>query len=186
MNSFYIEGSGGIGLEVMLKSEDAKHAAQVMRMQSGEEFYAVDESGRRFLAELREVSKEKCTALLQNELSDNEANVCITVYQGLPKAEKMELVTQEPYQSIKLTEKGERVAKLVLNRHNLIKNFLISLGVSKKTADKDACLMEHILSAETLDKIKAYTENKKKKKNGMTDTSKNQKVMDGKHLDILL
>jgi Mn-dependent DtxR family transcriptional regulator len=42
---------------------------------------------------------------------------------------------------------------------------LISLGVSKKTADKDACLMEHILSAETLDKIKAYTENKKKKKN---------------------
>ena len=102
MNSFYIEGSGGIGLEVMLKSEDAKHAAQVMRMQSGEEFYAVDESGRRFLAELREVSKEKCTALLQNELSDNEANVCITVYQGLPKAEKMELVTQ------KLTELGAK------------------------------------------------------------------------------
>ena len=100
MNSFYIEGSGEIGLEVTLKSEDAKHAAQVMRMQSGEEFYAVDESGRRFLAEMREVSKEKCTALLQDVLSDNEAAIRITVYQGLPKAEKMELVTQ------KLTELG--------------------------------------------------------------------------------
>ena len=100
MNSFYIEGCGEIGLEVSLKPEDAKHAAQVMRMQRDDEFYAVDESGRRFLAEMREVSKEKCTALLYEEMPDNEANVQITVYQGLPKAEKMELVTQ------KLTELG--------------------------------------------------------------------------------
>ena len=100
MNSFYIEGSGETGLEVTLKPEDAKHAAQVMRMQSGEDFYAVDESGRRFRAEMREVSREKCTAMLHEMLSDNEANVQITVYQGLPKAEKMELVTQ------KLTELG--------------------------------------------------------------------------------
>ena len=100
MNSFYIEGCGETGLEVRLKPEDAKHAAQVMRMQPGEEFYAVDESGMRFCAEMREVSKEKCTALLRTELPDNEAPVQITVYQGLPKAEKMELVTQ------KLTELG--------------------------------------------------------------------------------
>ena len=100
MNSFYIEGSGAGGIEVTLKPEDAKHAAQVMRMQRDDEFYAVDESGRRFLAKMCEVSKEKCTALLRDELPDNEANVLITVYQGLPKAEKMELVTQ------KLTELG--------------------------------------------------------------------------------
>ena len=100
MNSFYIEGSGEVGLEVSLKPEDARHAAQVMRMQRDDEFYAVDESGRRFRAQMREVSKEKCTALLHDELPDNEANVQITVYQGLPKAEKMELVTQ------KLTELG--------------------------------------------------------------------------------
>ena len=100
MNSFYIEGVGEVGLEVCLKPEDAKHAAQVMRMQRDDEFFAVDESGRRFRAEMREVSKEKCTALLYDELPNNEANVRITVYQGLPKAEKMELITQ------KLTELG--------------------------------------------------------------------------------
>ena len=100
MNSFYIEGCGEVGAEVRLKAEDAKHAAQVMRMQRNDEFYAVDESGRRFRAEMCEVSKEACTALLHDELPDNEAGVCITVYQGLPKAEKMELVTQ------KLTELG--------------------------------------------------------------------------------
>ena len=105
MNSFYIEGCGGVGLEVRLKPEDAKHAAQVLRMQSGEEFYAVGEGGGRFLAELCEVSKESCTALLREELSDNESPLRVTVYQGLPKADKLELVVQ------KLTELG--AARLV-------------------------------------------------------------------------
>ena len=105
MNSFYIEGCGGVGLEVRLKPEDAKHAAQVLRMQRDEEFYAIDEGGSRFLAELCEVSKEGCTALLREELPDNEAELRVTVYQGLPKADKLELVVQ------KLTELG--AARLV-------------------------------------------------------------------------
>ena len=105
MNSFYIEGCGGVGLEVRLKPEDAKHAAQVLRMQRGEEFYAVGEGGSRFLAELCEVSKEGCTALLREALPDNEAELRVTVYQGLPKADKLELVVQ------KLTELG--AARLV-------------------------------------------------------------------------
>ena len=105
MNSFYIEGCGGVGLEVRLKPEDAKHAAQVLRMQSGEEFYAVGEGGSRFLAELQEVSRENCTALLREALSDNEAELRVTVYQGLPKADKLELIAQ------KLTELG--AARLV-------------------------------------------------------------------------
>lgn len=105
MNSFYIEGRGEVGATVQLKPEDAKHCAQVLRMERGEEFYAVGEGGGRFLAELCEVSKENCTALLREELSDNEAPLRVTVYQGLPKADKLELVVQ------KLTELG--AARLV-------------------------------------------------------------------------
>lgn len=105
MNSFYIEGRGEAGAAVQLKPEDARHCAQVLRMQSGEEFYAVGEGGGRFLAELCEVSKERCTALLRKELSDNESPLRVTVYQGLPKADKLELVVQ------KLTELG--AARLV-------------------------------------------------------------------------
>ena len=105
MNSFYIEGCGGVGLEVRLKPEDAKHAAQVLRMERGEEFYAIGEGGGRFLAELCEVSKEGCTALLREALPDNEAELRVTVYQGLPKADKLELIAQ------KLTELG--AARLV-------------------------------------------------------------------------
>ena len=100
MNSFYIEGSGAVNAIAALLPEEAKHAAQVLRMQPGEEFYAVDESGKRFLGVMESVSKQACTARLTQELPGNEAPVRITLYQGLPKAEKMELVTQ------KLTELG--------------------------------------------------------------------------------
>ena len=84
-----------------------------------------------------------------------------SVVKALHELKKLGLVTQQPYAAIELTAKGRRVAKLVLGRHTLIRDFLMKLGVSRKNADKDACLMEHILSAETIDKIRIYTENSK-------------------------
>ena len=83
-----------------------------------------------------------------------------SVVKAIHELKKLDLVTQEPYANIELTAKGVRLAKLVLNRHKLLCSFLVKLGVSRRTADKDACLMEHILSAETLDKIRIYTEKK--------------------------
>lgn len=85
-----------------------------------------------------------------------------SVVKAIHELKKLELVRQEPYGPIELTEKGERVAKHVLGRHTLLRSFLMKLGVSERNADKDACLMEHILSAETLDKIRIYTEKKTK------------------------
>ena len=82
-----------------------------------------------------------------------------SVVKAIHELKRLGLVTQEPYAAIELTAKGRRVAKLVLNRHTLLRKFLMKLGVGRKKADKDACLMEHILSAETLDKIRIYTEN---------------------------
>lgn len=105
MNSFYIEGRGEIGATVKLQAEDARHCAQVLRMRTGEEFCAIDEAGRRFCGELCEVSKEGCAARLCEALSDNEAELSVTVYQGVPKADKLEMVAQ------KLTELG--AARLV-------------------------------------------------------------------------
>lgn len=81
-----------------------------------------------------------------------------SVVKAIHELKKLELVTQQPYSPIELTAKGVRLAKHVLGRHTLLRKFLMMLGVSQKNADKDACLMEHILSAETLDKIRSYTE----------------------------
>ena len=79
-----------------------------------------------------------------------------SVAKAMVELKKMGLVRQEPYSGVELTEEGERVAAMILNRHILLKGFLIQLGVSEAIADKDACSMEHILSAETLGKIEDF------------------------------
>ena len=83
-----------------------------------------------------------------------------SVVKAVRELKKLDLVTQEPYSAIELTPKGERLASLILARHNLLRDFLMKLGITRRNADRDACLMEHILSAETLDKIREYTEKK--------------------------
>ena len=85
-----------------------------------------------------------------------------SVVKAIHELTKLGLVTQKPYAAIELTVTGARVAKHVLNRHTLLRSFLMKLGVSRRNADKDACLMEHILSAETIDRIRSYTEENSK------------------------
>ena len=84
-----------------------------------------------------------------------------SVVKAIRELKKLGLVTQKPYSNIELTVKGGRVARQVLSRHTLLRDFLMKLGVSRRHVDKDACLMEHILSAETIDRIRSYTENDK-------------------------
>ncbi|WP_290761024.1 iron dependent repressor, metal binding and dimerization domain protein [Fibrobacter sp. UBA4297] len=79
-----------------------------------------------------------------------------SVAKAILELKKLGLVTQEPYSGVELTEEGRMAAADVLNRHILLKGFLIRLGVSEAIADKDACSMEHILSAETLSTIEDF------------------------------
>lgn len=79
-----------------------------------------------------------------------------SVAKAILELKKLGLVTQEPYSGVELTAAGEKAAADVLNRHILLKGFLIRLGVCEAVADKDACSMEHILSAETLSKIEDF------------------------------
>ena len=51
---------------------------------------------------------------------------------------------------------GEEIAQRIYGRHKLLTRFLVSLGVSAETAAADACKMEHDLSDETFEKIRAH------------------------------
>ncbi len=70
-------------------------------------------------------------------------------------------VDYEKYNGAILTKKGENLAKKTLNRHNRLKEFLIIIGVDEKTAEIDACEMEHILHKSTMEAIIKFVENKK-------------------------
>ena len=60
---------------------------------------------------------------------------------------------------ITLTEAGTEVAQKVYSRHNILTEFLISLGVSADVASSDACKIEHHISDESFVAIKRRMEN---------------------------
>ncbi len=66
-------------------------------------------------------------------------------------------VSTEGY--ISLTDTGLKWAEVVYERHMLISNWLISLGVDAKIATEDACKIEHDLSPESFSAIKAFIQN---------------------------
>ena len=59
---------------------------------------------------------------------------------------------------ITLLPPGEEIAQRIYNRHKLLTKFLVALGVSEETAAADACKMEHDLSDETFEKIRAHAQ----------------------------
>lgn len=59
---------------------------------------------------------------------------------------------------IELTDKGRAVAESVYERHRLLTQYLIALGVDPVVAAEDACRIEHVISAESFEKIKAHAQ----------------------------
>ncbi|MCR5530068.1 MAG: metal-dependent transcriptional regulator [Saccharofermentans sp.] len=62
---------------------------------------------------------------------------------------------------IKLTEAGESRAKRIYERHTVLTNLFISIGVDEKTASDDACRIEHYISDTTFDALKAHINKEK-------------------------
>ena len=59
---------------------------------------------------------------------------------------------------LSLTEAGREVAEKIYDRHTVLSAFLELLGVSSNTAAEDACKIEHVISDESLEAIKQYTD----------------------------
>lgn len=59
--------------------------------------------------------------------------------------------------SISLTKSGMDIAEKIYERHTFLSEWLIRLGVSPETARKDACRMEHVISAESFEALKQHT-----------------------------
>ena len=64
-------------------------------------------------------------------------------------------------QNITLTDEGRKIAEKVYERHQLLTEVFISIGVSRSIAAADACKLEHDLSDETYDAIKNYYNKRK-------------------------
>lgn len=75
---------------------------------------------------------------------------------GKLKSENYINIDQQGY--ITLTDKGESIARKILEKRKVLKDLIMSWGVDEKTAAADACKIEHVLSDETFAAIKKNIE----------------------------
>src|SRR5690554_6836693 len=91
---------------------------------------------------------EKNEKVRVTDLSEELDVAKSSVNQAVQKLMELGLVTHEKYGPLVLTATGKKQAEIVKRRHHHLKDFLINvLGVDNSTAEKDACAMEHHISA---------------------------------------
>ena len=86
-------------------------------------------------------------------------SVSVTVH----NLEKEHYIKIKENGTISLESAGREIAERIYERHTVLTDLLISIGVSEKTASEDACKIEHDISVETFNCIKkAIKKNEKK------------------------
>ena len=107
------------------------------------------------------------TIYILSQKSANVRSLDVAEYMGFSKPsvsravsllKKGEYITSDKFGFLHLTEKGSSVARTMFERHTLLTDFLQKIGVNSETASKDACKIEHHISAETFNAIKKYAE----------------------------
>ena len=81
-----------------------------------------------------------------------------SVTEMFQKLQNAGFINYEKYGGVTLTPKGKKIAKNTKEKHNILHNFLLLLGVDDENANDDACKMEHILTPETLDRLTKFVE----------------------------
>lgn len=79
-----------------------------------------------------------------------------TVCVSLKALEEEGYILMDDAREVHLTEKGLRIAEETYERHNILCQLLTELGVDEKTAALDACEMEHAVSNESYQALKAF------------------------------
>lgn len=84
----------------------------------------------------------------------------VTVNRTVGRLVRDGYATTEPYRPIELTAKGKRLARQSRERHEVVLQFLIAIGVSETTAVTDSEGIEHHVSNETLKAMRSFLRKK--------------------------
>ena len=122
---------------------------------------ALQESGEMYLESIFVLSKEKKAVRsvdVGEYLGYSKPSVSRAI--GLLKEGGYVIVSAEGY--LTLSDDGRVLAEKIYERHTLLTELLVSLGVDEKTASDDACRLEHAISDVSFDAVKRFVENLKK------------------------
>ena len=95
MYNFFVEESARVGAAFGITGADYNHIVHVLRMRTGETFF-VSAGGRQYLCRLAGISEDTVTAeILEEKEESTELPISVTLFQGLPKSDKLELIIQK-------------------------------------------------------------------------------------------
>jgi len=129
----------------------ADHAERFRRVRDAHQL----ETAEDYVELIADLIDEKGEARLV-ELAERFGVTKATVSNTITRLQRDGFVTSEPYRAIFLTDKGRRLATASRERHHIVRDLLISLGVDADTADADAEGIEHHVSKLTLDAFRKH------------------------------
>lgn len=115
----------------------------------------IKESAQNYLEAILVLSKKNGFVRsidIANEMNFSKPSISVAI----KRLKEDGCVTVDKNGGITLTKKGEEIASMIYERHEIIAKVLISIGINEETAYKDSCKIEHDLSNETFEKIKEY------------------------------
>ncbi|MDM8270732.1 metal-dependent transcriptional regulator [Thermophilibacter provencensis] len=129
---------------------------------TSQEDHALSRASEDYLEAIYRLSTEGASAdgtVRSVDVADQLGVSKASVNKALSTLKESGMVTQSRYGRVTLTEEGREYAALVWRAHRALRLFLESdLGVKPEVADEEACLMEHVLSADTMSRLIGYLE----------------------------
>ena len=123
----------------------------------------LQESGEMYLETILVLEKEK-EAVRSIDISEYRGYTKPSVSRAVGILKNNGYITIDEKGHIFLTDSGREIAEKIYERHNVLSQILMSLGVPEETAIEDACRMEHVISDESFAVIKKHLEEKGSKK----------------------
>ena len=116
---------------------------------------SVHESGEMYLEAILVLTK-KSGFVRSIDISEYLGYSKPSVSRAMGLLRQGEYIVVESDGAITLTEKGQEIAEKIYERHTLLTDLLVRIGVSKETAAADACKLEHAISDESFQALKQF------------------------------
>lgn len=97
MPKFFVKQEQINGDIIIIQGQDVNHIKKVLRAKIGDELQICNsQNGENFLCDIKEIENEKILCKIKQEIEEKvESNIEVTIFQGLPKADKMEYIIQK-------------------------------------------------------------------------------------------
>ncbi|SHE86041.1 16S rRNA (uracil(1498)-N(3))-methyltransferase [Caloramator proteoclasticus] len=96
MHKFFVKTDNIINDKINITNDDVQHITKVLRLKIGDSIQICDGNENEYICDIVEINKKSVICQIKEKFKNrNESNINIVLFQGLPKAQKMELIIQK-------------------------------------------------------------------------------------------